>query len=362
MCHVIDITRWLAEHPAFDPEANARAHPRHQDQEPLRTGAIRALDAPLPAPPSWRVQALLPDGDFVIVVGEDGVSKSTVVLHIAAAVAGAYPVFDSFTTTVGPVLIVSEEDDTGTILMRLEAIVAGHGWNRERVFTNVHFMALEGVNISERDWQVRLHKEVERIGAVLLILDPLAELIGGDENDNSAVRPILKWIRSLGCSVILVHHFGKATEGRSSGDRIRGASAWRRGARVILTMEALPGDRIRVQQLKLTKARRHPPFMLHRTIVSDVENDANWQQARLVFETDSTGRLLGAQEWVIARLDESDDGILSTDLRDMAHGSGFSGQDISNAIRNLQETGKIEAHRRENDHANARRWRRRVPF
>ena len=361
MSATIDIGRWLAEHPTLNPDDGFIGEP---ERTPLRREAfaVRALDAPSAQPPQWRVRSLLPDRDFALIVGEDGVCKSTVALHIAAAVAGGYRVFDSFYSEAGPVLIISEEDDSGTIMIRLEAIVAGHGWNRERVLGNTHFMALEGANLGERDWQVRLRAEVDRTHAALLVLDPLAELIDGDENDNSAVRPILKWIRSLPCATVLVHHFGKNVEGRSDGDRIRGASAWRRGARVILALEGVHEDRVRVKQLKLTKARRQPPFVLKRHIVADVENEAHWQRATLIFETDRRGRSEGAREWVLARLDESDEGLLSTALREAAIGSGFSGEDVARAIRSLESEGAIEANRLPDDSRNAKRWRRRVPF
>lgn len=358
---IIDITQWIDNHREFDPDTILNVN-HGDDRLTQASHAVRAIDAPPSAAPAWRVRALLPDGDFLIVAGEDGVSKSTAALHVAAAIAGGYPAFDHFDTLPGPVLIVSEEDDQGTLLIRLEALIAGHRWDRERVLSNVHVMALEGICIGDRQWQERLAHEVLRTHASLLVLDPLAELIDGDENDNSAARPILKWIRSLPCATMIVHHFGKAVEGRSAGDRIRGASAWRRGARAILAMEALPeSDRIRVKPIKLTKARKHPPFVISRAIEADPENDAAWRRAKLTFETDRHGRLEGAQAFVLARIDECEDGMLSTDLRTSARGSGFSGENIASAIKKLHEAEIIQPGRLHDDHANAKRWQRRNP-
>ena len=363
MTAVIDLRRWLSEHPGF---AEDDVLSRAATPPAIETGAIRVLDAGFPDPPRWRVQSLHPDGDFGIIAGEDGTSKTTFALHQAAAVAGGYNVLNVFRTIQGPVLFVSEEDDLGTILIRLNALILGHEWDRDRVLANFYVMALEGVNVGDREWQSRLHDEVIRIGAAMLILDPLAELIDGDENDNSAVRPVLKWIRSLPCATVVVHHFGKANEGRSDGDRIRGASAWRRGARTILALESLgDSDRIRVKHLKLTKARKQPTFVFKRSIESDPENEANWVRATLEYESERRARSEGARAWVLSRLDASESGLLSTELRQQAIGSGYTAEDVGAAVRDLAESGegdRIEHHRLPDDRHNARRWRRRLPF
>src|SRR5690606_35568539 len=94
--------------------------------------ATRALDAPPCEPPEWIIGDVWPAGEVGLIVGDGGAFKSSAALHIAGAIAGGYQVFERFSTVRRPVLIVSAEDSASVILMRLEAFIAGHSWDRER--------------------------------------------------------------------------------------------------------------------------------------------------------------------------------------------------------------------------------------
>src|SRR5690606_8493138 len=121
------------------------------------------------------------------------------------------------------------------VLNRLEAIVRGHGWNRNEVLGNVHLLALAGTDLTSRRWQLHLSAMIERLDVGFVLLDPLAELAEGDEDSNTERRAVVKALRSLtmptGAAVCLVHHLGKAVQGKSARDRIRGASAVRHASR-----------------------------------------------------------------------------------------------------------------------------------
>lgn len=63
----------------------------------------------------------------------------------------------------------------------------------------------------------------------LVILDPLTELLAGEENDNVSMRAAMRRgvhaLRKLGVTVLLVHHTKKQSKESQGQDRVRGASA-----------------------------------------------------------------------------------------------------------------------------------------
>jgi hypothetical protein len=300
--------------------------------------AIRALDAPPPEPIGWAVEGLILSGEIALFAGEGASFKSTVALHIAAAAAGGYAVFGRFRTEARPALYVSEEDDAGILAHRLEAIVTGHAWDRDRSLGNVHILARAGASFTDPAWQDHLLNEVCRIGAGLVFLDPWCDLLGGlDENSNSEVRPVIKYLRSLaslGATPTVVHHVGKAAEGKRSADRIRGASALLHGSRSIYYFEDR-GDAIGIECLKLSRAPKLPPFTITRRIESDRGNRAMWQSAKFTAVSPKER----ATQFV---LDELRDGSANTtDLKKAAVGKGVSGEDIGRALVVLHESGEI---------------------
>jgi hypothetical protein len=303
--------------------------------------AIRAIDAPPQPPMSWLVRDLWPDRQIGLFVGDGGAFKSSAALHIACAVAGGYPVFERYTVEAArPVLIVSAEDDLAVVLMRLEAFIAGHEWDRGRVMSNIHIIADGEPSLGEAVWKLHLLAEVERLQPGFIILDPWAELMGGDENSNTDARPAIKYLRRLatisGAGVAVVHHAGKqGQQEKRALDRIRGASAVPSAARVILFFEWRP-DGVFVENLKMSRAPRLEPFLIRREIETLPGNLAQWTSAKLTL----LAALPFAETWVIERLRESKDkerGPTSTLLRELGKGvSGLRNQDIDRALQKLE--------------------------
>jgi RecA-family ATPase len=200
---------------ALKREAQAAiADPAHPPIE-LPKQAIGAIDAPPQPPMSWLIRDLWPAAQIGLFVGDGGAFKSSAALHMACAIAGGYSVFERYRVErAAPVLIVSAEDDLAVVLMRLEAFIAGHEWDRDRVMSNVHIIADGEPSLGEAVWKLHLLGEAERIRPGFIILDPWAELMGGDENSNTDARPAIKYLRRLatvsGAGVAVVHHAGKA--------------------------------------------------------------------------------------------------------------------------------------------------------
>jgi len=316
--------------------APAAASPAPDDAE--LPHAIRALDAPPPEPIGWAVEGLILAGELALFAGEGGSFKSTVGLHIAAAAAGGYPVFGRFRTEARPVLYVSEEDDAGILAHRLEAIVVGHGWDRARSLGNVHLLARAGASFTDEAWQEHLLDEVLRVDAGLVFLDPWCDLLGAlDENSNSEVRPVIKYLRSLtavGATPTVLHHVGKAAEGKRSADRIRGASALLHASRSIYYFEDR-GDSIGIECLKLSRAPKLPAFTITRRIESAPDNRAMWRSAKFT----AVSPRQRATQFVLDELRREP--ATTTALKEAAKGKAVSGEDVGRALAVLSDGGQI---------------------
>ena len=254
-------------------------------------------------------------------------------------------------------LFVSEEDSQGVLLNRLEALVRGHEWDRERVLGSVHLLALGGARLDETRWQVHLLDLVERLAAVAVVLDPLYELSGAREDSNTEQRAVIQFCRAItrhtGAAVIVVHHFGKAAEGKRKIDRVRGASAWFNASRAAFALELRDDGGLAVECLKMSRADRPPPFVLERSVMTHPEHEGTWLTATLTFRTSWAANLDRAQRWVVEQLQLAGDRLTTSDLKQQAKGSGVSGADVSGALRTLEQAGHIDY---QEGAKNARRW------
>lgn len=337
---------------AIEPSAVAAQLRAHCDGflavvEGTRLGqAVRAIDAPQPVAIQWAVEDVWPAGEIGLLVGDGGSFKSTVAVHIAGAMAGGYRVFDRFQTTQGPALIVSAEDPADVVLMRLQAFVQGHGWDARAVLEGVHIIADPEASLGDARWQQHIAREAARVGAAFVVLDPLADLLDGDENSNSELRPIVKYLRRLGretgAAIGVVHHAGKASADKRTLDRVRGASALASAARTILFFD-YNADGVGVEHLKMSRAPKLEKFMLQRRIDSAPDNRAAWLSARLGYETARVASRTRGEEFVFAQVMGSPRKLSTSDLKRAAQGTGISGEDISLAISALSARGAIDA-------------------
>lgn len=275
--------------------------------EPLPP-ALRASEIGEIAPVEWLVQDFWTAGDLGLFVGDGGAFKSSAAIHMAAAVAGGYDVFERFRARQAPVLIVSAEDPASVVLMRLAAFLEGQAWKTERVLPNVHVLATPDVNLAEGRWKHHLAEEIARVEPGLVVIDPWFEILGADENSNTEVRPAVKYLRSLtsicGSAILVVHHSGKQSPDKRILDRIRGASALPYAARMIYFFE-FRDDGVYVENLKLSRGARLRPFVVGRQIESQGDNRAMWDSARLFYETkqqhiESRGELFVIQQLRLA--------------------------------------------------------------
>jgi len=316
---------------------------------PRLPAAVRAIDAPAPVPVSWAIEDLWTTGDIGLIVGDGGAFKSSAALHIAGAIAGGYPVFDRFRVVRRPVLIVSAEDSQDVILMRLEAFCVGQGWDRRRVLGSVHILAGCEPTLANTAWRSHILNECARTEAGFVVLDPFAELLDGDENSNTDVRPIVKYVRAVakqtGAGVAVVHHAGKAGPDKRLLDRIRGASALASAARVILFFE-FRDDGVYVENLKLSRGERLKPFTILRKIEHEPESRVQWKSARLTYELTDRVKQTRADDFVLEQLRIVRPSRLgSRELRDRARSvavGGVRNEELTQSLHVLLARGLID--------------------
>lgn len=309
--------------------------------------AIRAIDAPPPRPIEWVVNDVFTAGEIGLLVGDGGSFKSTAAIAMAGAIAGGYPVWNRHAASERPVLIISAEDSLDIVLMRLNAFIDGHGWERKKVLSNVHLFTTTEVTLGTASWQQHILDEAKRIGAGLIILDPFAELIQGDENSNSEVRPIVKFLRSLGrqtnAAVVVVHHAGKAGQDKRSLDRIRGASALPSASRSILFFDFQPnGAGVTVEHLKMSRAPRLERFVLARHVDADKLNRALWFSATLAHTDVRAAQENRAEAFVLSEVTKTPRALTTGELRKRGAQIKLSAEDIGAALNLLQQVGRID--------------------
>lgn len=195
-------------------------------REPLRPGpriiSMRASDVE-PRPVSWLWEPHFAIGKFSMVVGDPGLSKSTLMAAIAAHVTKGEPWPNGAVCPGGEVLLVNAEDDpSDTTRPRLDAARA--------LVERVHF--LDSVSDDKRSRSFTLadvdaiDEFIERNQEIrLIVIDPISAYLAGiDSHRNSDVRGMLAPIASLaarrGVAVIGVSHLNKGQAAaiyRSSG-------------------------------------------------------------------------------------------------------------------------------------------------
>jgi AAA domain len=92
-----------------------------------------------------------------------------------------------------------------------------------------------------------LQRRIEKFRPDVLILDPLVEMHGAEENDNGALRMVVAQFRAMAVkynmAVILLHHTRKgASASPGDPDTSRGASSIVGAARVVLTVTTMGED------------------------------------------------------------------------------------------------------------------------
>ncbi len=197
--------------------------------------------APIP-PREWLVPDWVPLKTVTMLGGDGGVGKSLLALQLAVSTSLGRP-WMGMDAGSGPVLYLSAEDDTDELHRRLAGISGGYQvpLNMMRDLTIVPMAGKDAIiaapelNGVLKPTQV-MNQLRARIGLIrprLIVLDTLADLNGGNENDRAQARQFIGMLRGIaidhGCAVVLLAHPSKT--GMATGDGTSGSTGWNNSVR-----------------------------------------------------------------------------------------------------------------------------------
>ena len=155
-------------------------------------------------PVPFYIKDWLPKPGRMIIYAPAKAGKSYATYQMARCIGAGVP-FLEMPTTQGRVLVLQFELGASILQMRLRET----GQDYENVFVGTTF----AMKLDTTAGQEQLVKALDAVRPNVVILDPLAKILTGDENESHDVRPILDSIdlamEAFDCSFIIMHHAGK---------------------------------------------------------------------------------------------------------------------------------------------------------
>lgn len=208
-----------------------------------------------PVPPrQWLVPDLIPSRTVTLIGGDGGTGKSLLTMQLAAASATSSQ-WISLPVTAGPAIYFTAEDDRDEVHRRLDDILSATGGSYDDL-SNLILDSHAGMDallatqaspsapLQPTDLYRRLDMRMAAVKPVVVVLDTLADLFPGNENDRALARQFIGHLRALAikheCAVILLAH--PSLSGLNSGSGTSGSTAWNNSVRSRLYLERINQD------------------------------------------------------------------------------------------------------------------------
>lgn len=218
--------------------SNARGDPA-----PSRLSVIKASDLlsrPLPTR-SWLVAEAIPHNAVTLLYGDGGVGKSLLALQLCCAVATGTS-WLGMSVQRGRPLYLSAEDDAEEIHLRLEDLrrlqdVEPDSLADLLVLPMVDSDPTLAIGGSTGVAPTLIYRQlvslVEQLSPTVVVLDSLADVFSGNENDRSLAKGFIRLLTQLAktrrCAIIVLAH--PSLTGISSGSGRSGSTAWSNSVR-----------------------------------------------------------------------------------------------------------------------------------
>jgi len=182
--------------------------------EPPTIGDL-LLECPTLRPPV--IQGLLRQGETMNLIASPKTGKSWLAADIALMFATGQPLFDTFATVPGKVLLIDNELHRETIAFRMAKVADARGIAVPEFASRIHVESLRGRLLdlpALASWFARF----PRGKFPVVIIDSLYRMLPPetDENDNAAMCRLYNLIDAyadqLGAAFILVHHTSKGNQ------------------------------------------------------------------------------------------------------------------------------------------------------
>jgi RecA-family ATPase len=240
-------------------DGEAAVRERHAKAEKYNGNAIPAFAyidiARQPIPPrQWAVRDRIPAANVTLLSGEGAIGKSLLLLQLGVAHAlgldwiGTVP-------EIGPAICLFCEDDDDEICRRLEAVAAHHKISRDDLKDRLKIVSLAGKDailaVPGRDGRMvatplfeQLRTDSLKLRPKLIVIDTVADVFAGDENDRAQTRQFITLLRGLaiesGAAVVLASH--PSLTGINTGTGLSGNTAWHNSVRARMYLKALAED------------------------------------------------------------------------------------------------------------------------
>lgn len=197
----------------------------------------------------WFVKGMIPSRTVTNLSGDGGSGKTLLALQLIASCAFRLP-WLGMPVAAGPCLYYGAEDEAAELHMRLAVIAKAEG----RQLADLHGVRL--ISMAERDAVLaepvgktnkmtptalfkRLIEEAVSLRPKLIVVDPVADLFGGNEIDRGQVRAFVSMLRTLAiqldCAVLMLSHPSMTGLMQRTGSS--GSTAWRNSVRSRLYLE-----------------------------------------------------------------------------------------------------------------------------
>ncbi|MCK1459603.1 AAA family ATPase [Bradyrhizobium sp. 2] len=212
----------------------------------------------------WFVEGWIPHRTVTNLSGAGGSGKTEIILQLIAASSLGMQWF-GYDVAEGPCLYFGAEDEADELHRRLGTIVDRAGCKLSDL-EGVRLIPLAGADavLAEPDRRGtltataifgKLEAQARALRPKLIVIDPSADVFGGDEINRAQVRKFVSMLRGLAidfdCAVLLLSH--PSVAGLTSGSGTSGSTAWNNSVRSRLYLEADSKDPD-ARVLKIVKA------------------------------------------------------------------------------------------------------------
>jgi len=190
----------------------------NSEKDPENVGTL--LSEVEPERVEWLWPGRIPKGKVSLIEGDPGTGKSALTMDLAARVSAGRELPDETPCEVAGVVLLSAEDGPAdTIRPRLDAA----GADSSKVLALATLYDVEGQErlLSIPDDVPLIERGIERVGAGLVVIDPLVAFLpknvdaNKDQDVRRALAPLAMLAERTGAAVVVVRHLNKGTGGKA---------------------------------------------------------------------------------------------------------------------------------------------------
>jgi RecA-family ATPase len=211
-----------------------------------------ALAKVLPQPKSMVVERLAPAGEVTLFPGPGSAGKSLLGQQLATAAAAGVSCL-GLTVHAGPAIYLTCEDDAEQLHWRQAHLCAAMGVDMASLAGRLHLISRRGeldneLTVVTEKGEIqpgpayrRIAAKIRTTGARLIVLDNVAHLFAGNENDRGDVTRFVNLLNRLagetGAAIILIAHPPKPSTPNAISHDFSGSTAWLNAVRSLFTID-----------------------------------------------------------------------------------------------------------------------------